>query len=95
MGGRTLTMLLACLFNESFVNGVFLDTLLIATVKPLHKKGVTTDCTSYRSILYYQYWEKLLKKIMNGQIVIFWKIKTYCMINNIALEKIEGTLSPF
>jgi len=39
-----LSIPLTHIINKSFQSGVFPGTLKIAKVKPLHKKGITTDC---------------------------------------------------
>jgi len=56
---------------ESFQSSLFIDTLKIAKVIPLHKKGITTDCTNDRPISIFPALSKIVEKIMNCQLTNF------------------------
>ena len=59
---------LAFLINESFVSGIFPDTLKIAKVVPIFKKGLALMTSSYRPISLVSVLSNFFEKIMHQQL---------------------------
>ena len=60
--------ILATLVNESFSSGIFPDTLKIAKVITLHKKGSTDNPSNYRTISLLSIFSKIIEKVMHKRL---------------------------
>ena len=72
------------MINSSFESNVFPDSLKLAKVIPLYKKGCTKSCKNYRPISILSTFSKLFEKAANQQ------IKKYLEMNNILTEHQYG-----
>ena len=75
-----ISPLLANLFNESIINGIFPSKLKSGRVIPLHKKGSTTSLTNYRPITTLSVFSKIFEKLVHSRMSSF--IKRYNIINS-------------
>ena len=66
---KTLAPFLVNYINESFLSGVFPNSLKRATIQPHFKTGSKTDANNYRPISFCRLLEKYLKKIMKIKIL--------------------------
>ena len=60
---------LTYIINKTLLSCVFPDSLKIAKVKPLFKKGSIEDCGNYRPISILPIFSKIIEKVINFQIV--------------------------
>ena len=65
------------IFNLCFVNGVFPDSLKIATVIPIFKKGMSSDMSCYRPIALLPFISKILERCL------FNRLSNYCSLCNL------------
>ena len=65
---RTLAPFLVKYINESFLSGVFPNSLKRATIQPQFKTGSKTDANNYRPILILPSFGKVFEKIMKIKI---------------------------
>ena len=63
-----LSVILANIFNQSITNGVYPDSLKIARVSPIHKKGDVTDPNNYRPISVLNLLNKIFEKIIHKRL---------------------------
>jgi len=75
---------LTFIFNNILTTGVFLERLKFSEVKPLHKKGVTTDFSNYRPISLLTSFSKIIEKI------IYNRLYSYLIDNNILVNEQFG-----
>lgn len=68
LSASVIAVPLTHIINESLVSSVFPDSLKIAKVKPLHKKGATDECCNYRPISILPIFSKIFEKVINSQI---------------------------
>ena len=47
---KSISYLLALIYNSSFENGIFLEVWKVAKVTPIYKSGARTDVNNYRPI---------------------------------------------
>lgn len=59
------------LFNLSIDKGIFPDSLKVARVVPIHKKGNTSDCSNYRPISLTSNFSKIFEKIICKRLVTY------------------------
>ena len=62
---------LADICNTSFASGTFPETLKIAIVEPLHKKGNTGEVQNYRPISFLSVFSKITEKLMYCRLMSF------------------------
>ena len=88
---------LCFIYNLSFTTGIFPDSLKIAKVTPVYKKGSKLECANYRPISLLSNLDKIIEKLMhkrlmgflNGQKILYKKQfgfqkkkKFYCTCSN-------------
>lgn len=59
------------LFNASLSQGIFPDSLKLAIVLPLYKKGNTNDLSNYRPISLLSVFSKILETLMYNRLIAF------------------------
>ena len=57
--------------NLSFTTGIFRDSLKIAKVTPVYKKGSKLECTNYRPITLLSNLDKIIEKLMHKRLMGF------------------------
>lgn len=67
----SIVPILTVLVNQSFVEGLFPDTLKIAAIYPIHKKGDQTDISNFRGIALLSAFSKIFEKAFNTRLVRF------------------------
>jgi hypothetical protein len=72
------------IFNKILSTGVFPERLKFSEVKPLYKKGDTTDYSNYRSISLLSSFSKIIEKI------IYKRLYCYLTDNNILVNEQFG-----
>ena len=53
------------IYNLSFTTGIFPDSLKIAKVTPVYKKGSKPECSNYRPISLFSNLDKIIEKLMH------------------------------
>jgi len=61
---------LTFIFNKILTTGVFPERFKFSEVKPLYKKGVTTDFSNYRPISLLTSFSKIIEKIIYNRFII-------------------------
>ena len=72
-----ITKPLCTIINDSFSSGVFPNSLKLAKVIPLHKKGATDVPSNYRPISLLSIFSKVIEKLMHKRLFEFLE---YCNI---------------
>ena len=62
---------ISSLINLSFKQGVFPESLKLACITPIFKKGVVTDCGNYRPIASLPYLSKIFERNMADKLINF------------------------
>jgi len=62
---------LSTIFNKSFTNGIFPDSLKTARVSPIHKSEDKLLINNYRPISILPFFSKILEKLMHNRLVTF------------------------
>jgi len=82
---------LAIIINQSFVNGIFPDSLKIAKVIPLYKKGDDFKFENYRPISLLPTISKVIEKIMYKQIYNHFTLKKLFISSQYGFRKDHST----
>ena len=72
-----ITKPLCTIIDDSFSSGVFPNSLKLAKVIPLHKKGATDVPSNYRQISLLSVFSKVIEKLMHRRLFQFFE---YCNI---------------
>ena len=62
---------LCFIYNLSFTTGIFPDSLKIAKVTPVYKKGSKLECANYRPITLLSNLDKIIEKLMHKRLMGF------------------------
>ena len=62
---------LCSIYNLSFRTGIFADSLEIAKVTPVYKKGSKFECCNYRPITLLSNLDKIIEKLMRKRLMGF------------------------
>ena len=62
---------LCFIYNFSFTTGIFPDSLKIAKVTPVYKKGSKFECANYRPIIPLSKLDKIIEKLMHKRFMGF------------------------
>ena len=62
-----------CIYNLSFTTGIFPDSLKIAKVTPVYKKGSKLECATYRPIILLSNIDKIIEKLLHKRLIRFLK----------------------
>lgn len=81
---QVLLDILVYLINYSMYEGIFPDILKISVVRPIHKKGNTSDVTNYRPITLTSVFAKIYEKIL------LTRITKFLNSNNILVQSQHG-----
>ena len=68
---------LTYIFNKILSTGVFPDRLKFSEVKPLYKKGNTSDFSNYRPILLLTSFSKVIEKIIHKRLYHYLDQQNY------------------
>ena len=79
-----ITKPLSIIFNKSLEHGVFPNSMKIAEIVPLHKRGDETQCNNYQSISLLLTMSKILEKLMYSRTYKFLEV------NNILFQSQYG-----
>jgi hypothetical protein len=79
-----LTFISPHIFNKTLSTGTFPDRLKFSEVKPLFKKGATTEFSNYQPISLLTSFSKVIKKI------IYKRLYRYLNVNNILVNEQFG-----
>ena len=75
---------LTYIFNKALTTGIFPDRLKFSEVKPLFKKGASTELSNYRPISLLTSFSKIIEKI------IYVRLYRYLDVNNILVKEQFG-----
>ena len=62
---------LCFIYNLPFKTGIFLDSLKIAKVTPVYKKGSKRDCANYRTISLLSNLDKIIETFIHKRLMGF------------------------
>ena len=78
---NVISPLIAQLFNESLVNGIFPDCLKVAKIIPIHKSGDKKEVKNYRPISMLPFLSKIFERLMHKRLNSYLK-KAKVLCNN-------------
>jgi hypothetical protein len=81
------------LFKKSLQTGIFPDSLKIARVMPLYKKGSMTDITNYRPISLLPCISKILEKLVNSDLREYFETNNYFTNTQFGFRKGTSTVN--
>ena len=84
-----ISVYLSHLFNLCITTGVFPDSLKIAEVIPIFKKGNTDKPTNYRPIFLLSQFNKIFEKLIYNRIYSYLEKFYHSAINSLDLDKIH------
>lgn len=87
-----LTIPYAMLINQSFSGGTFPDALKVAIIKPIHKKGKTTDINNYRPIALLPTSAKIFETAMINRLYPFFEKYNILHVNQNGFRKNHSTI---
>ena len=73
MSSEIIAPLLTKLFNQCFSKGIFAESLKLAEIKPIHKKGPKECCSNYRPISLLSPFSKILEKCIYTRLYHFFQ----------------------
>jgi len=68
MAKTVLAPFLSVVFNKCMAKGVYLNSLKVAQVIPVHKKGDKSACTNYRPISLLSQFNKIFERILHHRL---------------------------
>ena len=82
---------ISLIINTSFTNGIFPDSVKIANVVPIHKKGSTLDINNYRPISLLSVFSKVFEKCMYQRLNDFLEVNEIIYQNQFGFRKSRST----
>ena len=82
---------ISLIINNSFTNGTFPDTIKIANILPIHKKGSTLDVNNYRPISLLSIFSKIFEKTIYQRLNEFLEINEILYPNQFGFRKGRST----
>ena len=73
MAFRQIAEHLCFVYNLPFTTGIFPDSLKIAKVTPVYKKGSKLECATYRPIILLSNIDKIIEKLLHKRLIRFLK----------------------
>ena len=78
---------LCFIYNLSFTTGIFPDSLKVAKVTPVYKKGSKLECANYRPITLLSNLDKIIEKLMHERLMGFLNDQKVLYKSNLDLKK--------
>ena len=84
-------MSLCDIINQSFITGIFPDSLKLSKVIPIHKEGATDDLNNYRPISLLSIFDKIIEKLMHYRLYNFLQTHNVLFKNQFGFRKNTST----
>ena len=88
---KLIAPVLVKLFNKCMDNGIFPDSLKIASIIPLHKGGVKNEATNYRPISLLPLFSKIFEKVIKHRLITFLDKNNLITDNQFGFRKSHST----
>ena len=79
------------IINQSFITGIFPDSLKLSKVIPIHKEGATDDLNNYRPISLLSIFDKIIEKLMHYRLYNFLQTHNVLFKNQFGFRKNTST----
>ena len=77
MAKTVLAPFLSVVFNKCMVKGEYLNSLKVAQVIPIHKKGDKSACTNYRPISLLSQFYKIFERMLHHKYIHIYEILNF------------------